>query len=317
MSKMSTDLVTLAGPAMGSRWTARLAEPPAGLAPALAAAVERMEAAASLWRPESALNRLNAAPVGTWLELPPELVTLLALSSDLGRQTDGLFDIAMGDLTAAWGFGAARGRTVPARMIGAPRPADAPPAFEVDSARGRARRCEDRALTLDGIAKGHAVDVMAETARAIGVTRALFGLDGEMRALGRRPDGRPWAVAVETPDPERRAAAAMLEIDDCALATSGDYRHFVMLRGQRIGHTMNPRSGLPAQGAPAVTVLAETCAAADAWATALLVLPEEAGRVMAERHRIAAAWPQDAPDHRHGPALRKRARGEGLSPARA
>lgn len=291
MSKTSTDLVTLSGPAMGSRWTARLAGAPQGLAPALAAAVERIEAQASLWRPESDLNRLNAAPVEAWVMLPPELLDLLALSLDLGRETEGLFDIAMGGQTAAWGFGAARGRTRPDGMIAAPRhPDETAAALELDRAAGRARKHAPLTLTLDGIAKGHAVDIMAETARGMGVTDALLGIDGELRAFGHRPEGRPWGIAVETPDPARRAAGAVIEIADMALASSGDYRHFVTVGTARIGHTMNPRTGLPAQGVPAVTVLAETCTRADAWATALLTLPHEAGLALATRNHIAARW---------------------------
>lgn len=291
MSKMSIDPVTLSGPAMGSRWTARLAAPPAGLAPALAAVVERIEAQASLWRPESDLNRLNAAPPGEWVALPPELMELLALSLRLGRETEGLFDIAMGGLTAAWGFGAARGRTCPERMIGAARAAqDTAEALELEPGAGRARKHAALSLTLDGIAKGHAVDAMTACARDLGVSDALLGLDGELRAIGGRPDGRPWAVAVEAPDPGRRAAASLIELSDCALASSGDYRHFVTIGGERIGHTMNPRTGLPARGVPGVTVLRDSCAAADAWATALLILPLEAGLALATRRQIAATW---------------------------
>lgn len=291
MSKTPTDLVTLSGPAMGSRWTARLAGPPDGLADALAAAVGQIEAQASLWRPDSDLKRLNAAPVGAWVGLPAGLLALLDLSLVLGRQTEGLFDIAMGDLTDAWGFGAAQGRTRPHAMLAAPREAGATSAaLELDRDGGRARKHAPLTLTLDGIAKGHAVDAMADTARAMGVTQALFGLDGELRAIGHRPDGRAWAVAVEAPDPDRRAAAAMIEIADTALASSGDYRHFVMLNGARIGHTMNPRAGMPARGPARVTVLADSCAVADGWATALMTLPQEAGMALARRARIAAHW---------------------------
>lgn len=291
MSRTSIDLVTLSGPAMGSRWTARLAGPPEGLSPALAAAVERIEAQASLWRPESDLNRLNAAPVGVWVDLPPDLTDLLDLALRIGRETGGLFDIAMGGLTEAWGFGAARGRTRPDRMRApARRPAATQAELELDVANCRARKHAALTLTLDGIAKGHAVDAMAATARAMGLTQALFGLDGELCALGTRPDGRPWGVAVEHPDPARRAARGIIEIADTALASSGDYRHFVVVGGRRVGHTMNPRSGLPAQGVAAVSVLADSCARADAWATALMILPPEAGLPLARANGIAALW---------------------------
>lgn len=291
MSKTSTDLVTLSGPAMGSRWTARLACPPAGLAGALAAAVERIEAQASLWRPGSDLNRLNAAPVGAWVDLPADLLALLALSLEIGRETDGLFDIGMGGLADAWGFGAAQGRTLPDRMIGRPRPPDATArTLELEPQKSRARKHADLTVTLDGIAKGHAVDAMAQTVRASGIGHALLGLDGDVRALGSRPDGRAWAIAVEAADPDKRAAGAMIEIANMAVATSGDYRHFVRVNGARIGHTMNPRTGLPAQGPSSVTVLCDSCARADGWATALMTLPPEAGMALARRTGIAAHW---------------------------
>lgn len=183
--------MTLSGPAMGSRWTARLAAPAPGLAATLAAAVERIEAQASLWRPESDLCRLNAAPVGAWVALPAELVDLLTLSLELGRGTGGLFDIAMGGLSAAWGFGAAPGQVRPEAMRAAPRnPTATQDQLELDPARRAVRKHVPLTLTLDGIAKGHAVDAMAVAARAAGISNALFGLDGEMRALGRRPDGQ-------------------------------------------------------------------------------------------------------------------------------
>jgi len=291
MSKTSIDLTTLSGPAMGSRWTARLSAPADGLAGALAAAVERIEAQASLWRPGSDLSRLNAAPVGAWVDLPAELTDLLGLALLLGQRTGGLFDIAMGGLSAAWGFGAAQGRADPARMRAAPRnPGQTAAELELDPAACRARKHAPLTLTLDGIAKGHAVDAMAAEVRGHGVTDALLGLDGEVVALGLRPDGRPWAIAVEDADPARRAARGMLELTDGAAATSGDYRHFVQVQGCRVGHTMNPRTGLPAHGPASVTVLADTCAEADAWATALAILPREAGEALARANRIAALW---------------------------
>lgn len=107
------------------------------------------------------------------------------------------------------------------------------------------RKTSPLALDLNGIAKGYGVDRLAETLRAHGVPDALVGIDGEMRALGLRPDGRPWTIAIETPDPERRAPNSILALQDAAVATSGDYRHWVELHGHRLSHTMNPRRGAP------------------------------------------------------------------------
>ncbi len=107
----------------------------------------------------------------------------------------------------------------------------------------------------------------------MGSSDALVGIDGEMRAIGLRPDGEAWTIAVEAPDAERRTPHSILALQDAAVATSGDYRHWVEVQGRRLSHTMDPRRGAPLIASPAsVTVVARTCAEADAWATALMVL---------------------------------------------
>lgn len=87
-----------------------------------------------------------------------------------------------------------------------------------------------------------------------------------MRALGLRPDGTVWAIAIEAPDPDRRTPHSVLMLQDAAVATSGDYRHWVTVQGCRLSRTMDPWKGAPLAASPAsVTVVAPTCAEADAW----------------------------------------------------
>jgi thiamine biosynthesis lipoprotein len=137
------------------------------------------------------------------------------------------------------------------------------------------RKAAPIALDLNGIAKGYGVDRLAETLREHGIADALVGIDGEMRAMGLRPDGEAWTIAVEAPDAERRTPHSILALQDAAVATSGDYRHWVEVQGRRLSHTMDPRRGAPLIASPAsVTVVARTCAEADAWATALMVCPQ-------------------------------------------
>jgi thiamine biosynthesis lipoprotein len=144
-------------------------------------------------------------------------------------------------------------------------------------------------LDLNGIAKGYGVDRLAEVLIDHGIDAALVGIDGEMRALGLRPDDEPWTIAIEAPDPERRAPYAILALQDAAVATSGDYRHWVSVQGRRLSHTMDPRRGAPLPCSPAsVTVVARTCAEADAWATALMVAGAEAGAALAINQRLDA-----------------------------
>ena len=295
MSKMSTERARIAlnGPTMGTRWTA-LFYAEAGcdtdaIRAALQAAVNEVDSQMSTWKPDSALMRINAAPVGDWVVVPEQLCAVLGLGLEIGRASGGAFDIGMGDAVTAWGFGpgAAAPEGIRAAM-------DAPrrPAQEVLEIEGmQLRKTAPVALDLNGIAKGHGVDRLAETLREHGIGNALVGIDGEMRAMGVRQDGEAWIIAVEAPDPDRRTPHAILALQDAAVATSGDYRHCVEVQGRRLSHTMDPRRGAPLIASPAsVTVVARTCAEADAWATALMVLGAEKGADLARQRGLDALF---------------------------
>ncbi len=295
MSKMSTDLTrhALSGPTMGTRWTALFFAPPdldaAPVKAALQAAVDRVDAAMSTWNPGSDLMRLNRAPVGEWQAVPQELAQVLALGLRIGRASGGAFDIGMGDAVRAWGFGpeAADPAAIRAAMAASRRPAHE--GLELDGT--RVRKTAPLTLDLNGIAKGHGVDRLAEVLAHHGICASLVGIDGEMRATGLRPDGSPWTIAVEAPDPDRRAPHSVLALEDAAVATSGDYRHWVTVQGRRLSHTMDPDRGGPVLAGPAsVTVVAARCAEADAWATALMVAGPTAGAALAARNGLDALF---------------------------
>ncbi|MGB3391023.1 MAG: FAD:protein FMN transferase [Pseudaminobacter sp.] len=297
MSKMSieTKRQALNGSTMGTRWTALFYTAEAfdfgPVRDALQAAVDEVDAQMSTWKPDSDLMRLNAAPPGTWVHVPNRLMEVLRLALDVGRASGGAFDIGMGDAVAAWGFGstAADPRLIRNALDVARQPTHA--VLKLDMPGARVRKAMPITLDLNGIAKGYGVDRLAETLRGFGIAAFLVGIDGEMRAAGLRPDGMPWTVAVEAPDPERRAPHSLLALQDAAVATSGDYRHVVTVQGQRLSHTMDPMTGAPLRSSPAsVTVVTRNCAEADAWTTALMVLGAEAGSELAVRRGIDALF---------------------------
>ena len=295
MSKMSTEVVrhALNGPTMGTRWSALFFAAsgldPGPLQAALQAAVAAVDAQMSTWNPDSDLMRLNAAPVGSWTAVPADLARVLELGLRIGRASGGAFDIGQGAAVRAWGFGPAEADP---QAIRAAMEAQHRPAFELLQIDGtRVRKTAPLTLDLNGIAKGHGTDRLAEVMQDHGITQALVGIDGEMRALGLRPDGQPWTIAVEAPDPDRRAPQSILSLQDAAVATSGDYRHWVTVQGRRLSHTMDPGRGAPLLASPAsVTVIAPTCAEADAWATALMVAGGEAGSQMARQAGLDALF---------------------------
>lgn len=281
---------TLHGPTMGTRWSASIDANAAvdmeTLRQDLAAAVEQVDAQMSPWKQDSDLMRLNRAPVGDWVDLSAEILEVLDCALEVQRLSAGAFDPCVGALVDAWGFGAARD-TPDAQAIRAARQST-PPAgnrsVELDRPAGRARKHATLQIDLCGIAKGYAVDRMTHVLHQHGVQHALAALDGEVRAVGGQCGGQPWAVALERPEAERRAVHAVIELEDLAVATSGDYRHYVNVGETRLAHTMDARRCAPVNNAVAsVTVLARTCMHADAWATALLVAGPGEGMALAQR----------------------------------
>ncbi len=273
---------------MGSRWSAVAYLPEgfddAGLEKRLQAAVDTVDRQMSTWKPDSDLNRLNAAPVGDWVEIPRELGVVLETALAVGEASDGLFDIGVGDLVVAWGFGGGR-REPDAMLIEAlgRRPSFEPPkTLQLDAARLRARKLRPLTLDLSGIAKGYGVDELGRVLSQAGLSSWLVGIDGEMRAAGSKPDGRPWLVGHEAAMADRRELAGVLALEDAAVATSGSYRHRAQVDGVDASHTMDPRTGAPLSGDLAsVTVIARTCMAADAWATAIVVAGSRRGVALA------------------------------------
>lgn len=296
MSRMSTEAPSrrhvLSGPTMGTRWSTVLPDlkgrEPHAVAAALAAATGTVDRQMSTWRPDSDLMRLNAAPLDTWVFLPAPLMQVLAAALALGRLTEGAFDIGVGSAVSAWGFGAHAGGEA---GTGSSRHHFALDLLELDEAGGRARKHAPASLDLSGIAKGHGVDAMATVLDDLGLADYLVGIDGELRARGRRADGSPFAIALERPEAGRREPFGVIELVDAAVATSGDYRHTHVRNGRRVSHTIDPATGEPVRHALAsVTVVAPMAMHADALATALMVAGPEKGVALADKLALDAIF---------------------------
>jgi len=297
--KMSTDgqRYNLNGETMGSRYTA-LFYADAGLdtdaiGRGLAQAVGRVDLQMSTWKTDSDLNRLNAAAEQEWLSVPKELATVLAAALRVSQQSNGAFDIAVGDLVDAWGFGPGE-QAVTEQVLAAALPRSrlsAAAALVVDPQRNQVRKRAPLRLDLNGIAKGFGVDELARCLEGFGITCYLVGIDGEMRARGVKPGAQPWVVAIEKPCRGVREVMGVMELSDAAIATSGDYRQWVEVNGQRYAHTMNPVTGAPLRNPlAAVSVVAASCMLADAWATALLVLGAIEGPRLAQERGMDALF---------------------------
>ena len=288
-------LVAVGGLTMGGTWSAKLPRLPvsvsaAELEAAAGALLDRLEGQMSTWRPESDLSRFNRYHGTDWFPVPRELAEVVAAAGRVSEQTGGAFDVTVGPLVNLWGFGAdqAAGRAGVVPSEEAIAGARAHVGYRLLESRlsPPALRKADPAVYADlgGIAKGYAAGAVAEYLDSLGATDYLVAVGGELRARGLSHLGRPWRAGIETPTPDVRRVLRQVELRDASLSTSGDYRNFFDAGGRRYSHEIDPRTGRPAENAPAsVSVVHPSAAYADAMATALMVLGPERGYDLAVR----------------------------------
>lgn len=217
---------------------------------------DRLHRAYHAWEP-SELTALNSAIAAGQQDIPvsPELATMLSDAKAIAAKGDELFDPALGELIALWGFHT--DTFVPTHPDSAklaaitkahPQMADLTIVDNKVSSRNRAVQ-----LDLGGYGKGYALDRAAAILRAHGVNNALINIGGNVLALGSKGD-QPWRVGIQHPREPRPLASLPLR-DGEAIGTSGDYQRFFELDGVRYCHLLDPRTGMPARGTQAVTVL--------------------------------------------------------------
>jgi len=239
--------------------------------------VEEIEGRLSVYRDTSELTRLNATAATGWQPVSADTVALLERARELHELTAGAFDVASGALVRAWGFLDRAGRVPDPEALAAARACSGMHLVELDPAGRRVRFVRPGVEINPGaIGKGWAVDRALDRLADSGVASALVhGGQSSVRARGTHgpdlPGRRGWRVGLRDPlRPGRRLATITLV--DRALGTSGSGTQFFVDRGRRLGHILDPRTGVPAEGVVAATVLAPTAADADALATALYAL---------------------------------------------
>ena len=156
-------------------------------------------------------------------------------------------------------------------------------------------------LDLNAIAKGYGVDEVFQFLQLKGYTDLFVEIGGEVQCSGRNQRNKYWSIGIENPsggNKSNQIFAAIVYSDGGAVATSGNYRNFVDVNGEILGHIINPKTGFPLQtNVLSVTVLSNSCMVADAWATALMVMDYETGlKKVTENPNIKAVWILDKKD---------------------
>ncbi len=293
---------------MGSRYSVRVVMPGGDEAAnerirtAISRELALVDALFSGWSATSEISRLNVHASSAPFRVSPETLAVLQLGRRASELSGGAFDVTVAPLVEAWGFGPSRSpRAVPgAETLEALRARVGHPLLRLDARASTVTKARpDVACDVSAIAGGWASDRVARALAALGYRDVIVDVGGDVSARGRRADGGRWRVAVEWPD-QARERTLVLELEDVAVATSGDYRKaWTDAQGRRLSHILDPRTGRPiAHDLASVTVVDRDGAWADTLATALLVLGPHEGRTLAARERLAARFVRRQKDGR-------------------
>ena len=242
----------------------------------------------STYIPTSEISKINNnkyAEVG----VTDTMKKLLELSQDISRKSKGYFDITVAPIVNAWGFGPA-GKVLKRPSEEVLTELKKNIGYYKLKFKEKILYRESKAVQLDmsGIAKGFGVDELVKFLEYQGYGDLLVDIGGEVRSRGKKTDGSLWRIGIEGPTETLGSSISkVVELDNMALATSGNYRNYVKFGDTIFGHTIDPLTGKPAKHRTvSVSVLSEFCADADAWATALMAMGSDKGLDLANKYNL-------------------------------
>ncbi|PVZ69808.1 FAD:protein FMN transferase [Pelagibaculum spongiae] len=286
-------VASISGPTMGTRYNVKLVEVADldldKVKSALEQSLRDLNQSMSTYIPVSELSLLNKGQAGT-VKASEQLLTVLAQAKRINKLSGGVFDITVGPLVNAWGFGPdPRTNKAPAdALLQQLKSNIGSDHFQLDlTAKTVTRDSADLYMDLSAIAKGYAVDQLAEVLDQNGIKSYLVEIGGEVKTRSKKPDGQPWRIAVERPTEGAQQIQRVIVLEDIGIATSGDYRNYFEQDGVRYSHTIDPRTGYPINhNLASVSVLSKSVMEADAMATALMVMGPVEGMKLAEKMKL-------------------------------
>lgn len=254
----------------------------------------------SHWRAQSELMRFNAAPLGQEYRVSKRFYKMIQTSHSVSEATDGAYDPTVAPLVDLWGFGAVSNSSNAAKNWKPPAQQKIKSALREVGwnkvqylSNGSLVRTKQCVLNLAAIAKGAAVDAISKWLSEQNIRNYLVEIGGEVRTAGVKAEGAQWRIGIQRPSatPGQVIQSIGMPASGLAMATSGSYYNYHQYRGRTYSHTIDPRTGYPIQNkVRSVTVIAESAALADAYATALTVLGEVNGILLAEKLNLAVLY---------------------------
>jgi thiamine biosynthesis lipoprotein len=253
------------------------------------AAFELIERVATRYGDEQAaqiseVGRINAAAGQAAVAVGAEISAMLTRVQSYAEAGENTFRVGIGPLVDLWGIGTERAKAPAAAEIEAVLPLLAPDkvVFTADTSSVMLTEA-GMSLDLGGVAKGYATDLAVKALQAQGIRHALINAGGNVYALGRKPDGTPWRVGIR--DPRRDGEIiGVVEAEDEAVVSSGDYERYFEADGVRYHHIFDPRTGYPARAARQSTVIAPRSLDADILSTITFILGREKSAALMEKY---------------------------------
>ncbi len=282
------EMVNMAGQTMGTTYHIKIAEP--GITQKtltkwhnqVDSVLREINRQMSTYQPQSEISQFNTWPAGRPFHVSPDFMNVLRLSLRIYRESDGAFDVTVGPLVDLWGFGKEGKRSTP------------PGADEIKKALAKVgsdhvriagdslivKEVPGLQLDFSAVAKGYGVDAVAALLSRNKIQNYMVEIGGEVLVRGTK-FGKHWRIGIDRPSPglaPGQQLDAILQLTDKTMATSGDYRNFFTFHDTLFSHEINPKTGKPVHnGVASVTILAPSCALADAMATAIMVMGEKRG----------------------------------------
>lgn len=249
-----------------------------------------IDARMSTYLPTSDISKFGAVAPGESLKVSPKTAQVMQKALAVASRTGGAFDPTIEPLVDLWGFGpTARNSEIPsAEAIKGGLALIGWSEVSVNIEQNTLSKSAPRQLDLSAIAKGYAVDSVADYIESKGFDNYLVEVGGEMRFSGQKPENEAWSIAIEKPVVDERSPFRIVKVSDGAMATSGDYRNYFEMDGKRFSHTIDPKTGYPVEhNLASVTVVMDSCMEADAYATAFNVLGVDNALTLAESLNVA------------------------------
>ena len=283
-------ITQISGEAIGTYYKITIAENNDITKSQIDSVISELNTTVSIFNANSLVSKINRNETDT---LNPILKEILEVSLLVCEETDGAFDFTVGALVNLWGFGKDIQQEVSPNEVEKALQTVGYTKIKTEGNRIIKENSETQ-INFNAIAKGYCVDMVSSFLTSKGLENFLVDIGGELSVRGKRSLNQLWRVGIQKPTQNKEGEIAteeILELKDIAVATSGNYRNYLEKNGKRFGHIINPHTGYPeTNDLLSATVLASTCALADAYATAFMVMGAEKTEKFLKNHPEIQAY---------------------------